>query len=53
MSKLVPGLMRHFQLELVEGSKEKEWRTVNRWFVKVIDFKVKVVLRGQKGEGDG
>ncbi|KAF2668506.1 cytochrome P450 oxidoreductase [Microthyrium microscopicum] len=41
--KLVPSLLRRFQLELVEP--EREWTTLNAWFVRQLDFNVKFLQR--------
>jgi hypothetical protein len=46
MSKLVPQLVRNFDFELIQPS--RKWDTVNYWFVKPIDFKVKVVARKEQ-----
>ncbi|KAH0837551.1 hypothetical protein AYO21_05039 [Fonsecaea monophora] len=43
MSKLIPQLVRRFNFELEHP--EREWDTVNYWFVKPVDFRVKVMLR--------
>lgn len=46
MSKVVPLLFRKFDFELEEGLRGgREWRTRNRWFVKQLDFGVRVRLR--------
>jgi cytochrome P450 len=34
LNKLVPQLLRQFDLALDEDLNKHEWRTVNRWFVK-------------------
>ncbi|KAK0116015.1 hypothetical protein ONS95_013052 [Cadophora gregata] len=46
MAKLIPQLVRNFDIELVNSG--KEWKTTNKWFVKQGDFFCKVRLR----EGD-
>jgi len=43
MSKLIPQLVRKFDFELEKA--DKEWETTNVWFVKPVDFTVKVKLR--------
>ena len=43
MSKLIPQLVRQFDFELAHP--ERPWKTENNWFVKPIDFEVKVSLR--------
>jgi cytochrome P450 len=48
ISKLVPQLLRQFDLVLDEELNKHEWRTVNRWFVKPQDFKGRIVLRTTK-----
>lgn len=40
ISKVLPVLVRDFEFELV--GIENEWKTHNHWFVKPLDFKVKV-----------
>ncbi|KAE8447538.1 hypothetical protein EG329_010668 [Mollisiaceae sp. DMI_Dod_QoI] len=47
MSKLVPLLVRKFDFELDERlqGEGKEWKTLNRWFVKQLDFGVRIKLR--------
>jgi hypothetical protein len=42
MSKLVPQIVRDYDFVL-EGA--GEWETINFWFVKPMNFKVKVKLR--------
>ena len=45
MCKLVPRIVRDFDLQLA-GHLEDEgqsWNTLNYWFVKPVDFMVKVV----------
>jgi len=41
--KLVPSFLRRFELELVEP--EKEWKTVNSWFVRQENFDVRFKVR--------
>ena len=43
MAKLIPQLVRNFDIELVNP--DKEWKTTNKWFVKQGDFFCKVRLR--------
>jgi cytochrome P450 len=43
MTKLIPQLVRNFDFELEEP--DKEWDTLNVWFVKQTNFKGKVKLR--------
>lgn len=43
MSKLIPQLVRTFDFELEQPN--KEWETMNYWFVKPVNFRVKVKLR--------
>jgi cytochrome P450 len=43
MSKLIPQLVRKFDFELENPS--KEWETENFWFVKPVDFRVRVKPR--------
>ncbi|KAI8933564.1 hypothetical protein NX059_009297 [Plenodomus lindquistii] len=45
MSKLIPMLVRDFDWELDGRLKVEEWKTRNYWFVKPMDFKVKVGVR--------
>ncbi|ETI19665.1 hypothetical protein G647_08678 [Cladophialophora carrionii CBS 160.54] len=46
MSKLIPQLVRRFDFELEQP--DREWNTVNYWFVKPTDFRVKVRARSQQ-----
>ena len=46
MSKLIPQLVRKFDFELEHP--EREWSTLNYWFVKPTDFRVKVTVRKQQ-----
>jgi cytochrome P450 len=48
MSKLVPQLLRTFDFVLDESLRGREWETMNRWFVKQVDFKARVILREKK-----
>ncbi|PVH85443.1 cytochrome P450 [Cadophora sp. DSE1049] len=50
MAKLIPQLVRNFDIELV--SPQKEWKTTNKWFVKQGDFFCRVRLRTD-GHGNG
>ncbi|KAN0112269.1 hypothetical protein V8E51_005220 [Hyaloscypha variabilis] len=51
ISKLVPQLLRRFDLVLDEELSRREWRTLNRWFVKPLDFRGRVISRTRrKGE---
>jgi hypothetical protein len=43
MSKLIPQLVRKFDFELENPN--KEWETENFWFVKPVDFRVRVKPR--------
>lgn len=45
MSKLVPQLLRRFDFVLDENLWKRDWALRNRWFVKQVDFKGRVVLR--------
>lgn len=44
MSKLIPRLVREFDFEFV-GDGEKDWTTVNTWFVKPKNFVVRIRRR--------
>jgi hypothetical protein len=50
MSKLIPRLVRDFDFEL--GSEIKSpsshWNTIDYWFVKPVDFPVKLKARNTK-----
>lgn len=48
MSKVVPLIVKEFDFELTRG----EWKTLNHWFVKPMDFWVKVKKRAT-GERSG
>ncbi|PMD27973.1 hypothetical protein NA56DRAFT_696994 [Hyaloscypha hepaticicola] len=43
MTKLIPQLVRNFDFELEEP--DKEWKTVNVWFVKQTNFNCRIKLR--------
>jgi cytochrome P450 len=45
MSKLIPVLVRYFDFELSQNIEQADWTTKARWFVKPIDFQVKVKKR--------
>lgn len=45
MSKLIPVLVRDFDFELSQNIEQADWATKARWFVKPIDFQVKVKKR--------
>ena len=45
ISKLVPELVRRFDFKLANSLQTREWRSLNRWFVKQLDFEVVVSLR--------
>ncbi|KAH6658887.1 cytochrome P450 [Truncatella angustata] len=44
MQKLIPRVVRDFNLE-IEGGNHRTWDTLNHWFVKPINFRVKVSKR--------
>jgi cytochrome P450 len=48
LNKLVPQLLRQFDLVLDKELNKHEWRTMNRWFVKPQDFRGKIMLRTTK-----
>ena len=48
MSKLIPRLVRDFDFELDKPL--KEWTTLNYWFVKPQDFRVRIKPAKQPGE---
>lgn len=54
MSKLVPTLVRDFDFELADPlqSDGAQWATRNYWFVKPMNFFVRVAVRGS-GQGEG
>ncbi|KAF2853429.1 cytochrome P450 [Plenodomus tracheiphilus IPT5] len=45
MSKLIPTLVRDFEFELDGKLQTEKWTTRNYWFVKPVDFRVKVEIR--------
>lgn len=45
MSKLIPQLLRTFDFVLDEELRHNDWDTKNRWFVRPLNFYVKVVRR--------
>ncbi|KAM0216495.1 hypothetical protein ACHAQD_007726 [Fusarium lateritium] len=45
MTKLIPRIIRDFDFELVPSLKQDNWHTHNYWFVKPVDFKVRVERR--------
>jgi hypothetical protein len=45
VSKLIPEVMRRFEFVLDDEVRNKEWRSVNRWFVKPENFCGRVVER--------
>lgn len=45
MSKLIPRLVRDWDFQLDSSLHAKEWRTLNYWFVKPMDFKVGIKRR--------
>ncbi|CAG9939596.1 unnamed protein product [Clonostachys rosea f. rosea IK726] len=45
MSKLIPRLVRDWDFQLDTSLHSKEWRTLNYWFVKPLDFKVGIKRR--------
>ncbi|KAH6951445.1 cytochrome P450 [Fusarium avenaceum] len=45
MSKLIPRIIRDFDFELVPSLKQDNWHTHNYWFVKPVDFQVRVERR--------
>jgi cytochrome P450 len=46
LSKVIPQLVRTYDFELDEQLKDKEWKTLNYWIVKQLDFKCRLKLRG-------
>lgn len=46
MSKLIPQLVRRFDFEI--ESQDQPWKTTNYWFVKQVDFNVRVKARSEK-----
>jgi cytochrome P450 len=51
ISKLVPQLLRRFNLVLDEELSRHEWRTLNRWFVKPLDFRGRIIDRRSHDRG--
>ncbi|KAM0428145.1 hypothetical protein ACHAPT_007045 [Fusarium lateritium] len=50
MSKLIPRIVRDFDFGLDTSLQRDEWHTQNYWFVKPLDFKVRVEMReAEKG----
>jgi hypothetical protein len=45
MSKLIPQLVRRFDFE--PEKPDTPWKTANYWFVKQLDFNVRVKERGE------
>ncbi|KAF1943495.1 cytochrome P450 [Clathrospora elynae] len=45
MSKLIPALVRDYDFELDNKAQARDWETMNHWFVKPRDFRVKVSVR--------
>ncbi|KAF4976821.1 hypothetical protein FZEAL_6562 [Fusarium zealandicum] len=45
MSKLIPRIVRDFDFGLDASLQSEEWHTQNYWFVKPLDFKVRVEMR--------
>lgn len=43
MCKLVPEVVRRFDFDMEVGA--EEWKTKNYWFVKPVDFRVRVRTR--------
>lgn len=43
MSKLLPVMVAKFDFELEEP--DRKWKTINMWFVKPVDFRVRVRAR--------
>ena len=50
MNKLVPRLLRDFDFELAGdiSGLGTHWETADYWFVKPVDFPVKIKVRGAK-----
>ncbi|KAM0081256.1 hypothetical protein ACKRZS_006586 [Fusarium odoratissimum] len=46
MSKLVPRIIRDFDFSLDSSLQHKDWHTQSYWFVKPLDFKVRIQPRG-------
>ncbi|KAI8666719.1 hypothetical protein NCS57_00898100 [Fusarium keratoplasticum] len=45
MSKLIPRIVRDFDFGLDPSLQREKWHTQNYWFVKPLDFKVRVEMR--------
>ncbi|KAM5353625.1 hypothetical protein ACJ41O_000275 [Fusarium nematophilum] len=45
MSKLIPRIVRDFDFGLDASLQSEDWHTQNYWFVKPLDFKVRVEMR--------
>jgi cytochrome P450 len=45
MCKLIPRIVRDFGFELDGAVRGKDWHTQNFWFVKPVDFKIRVRVR--------
>jgi hypothetical protein len=45
MSKLIPRIIRDFDFELDTSLQRDNWHTWNYWFVKPLDFKVRIAIR--------
>lgn len=45
MSKLIPRIIRDFDFELDGSLQRDDWHTNNYWFVKPLDFQVRVAIR--------
>jgi hypothetical protein len=45
MSKLIPRIVRDFDFGLDPSLQREKWHTQNYWFVKPLDFKVRVEVR--------
>ncbi|KAN0119335.1 cytochrome P450 [Hyaloscypha variabilis] len=45
LNKLIPQLLRRFDLVLDDELSKQEWKTLNRWFVKPQNFKGRIISR--------
>lgn len=45
ISTLIPKLVRDFDFQLDDELVDQDWKILNRWFTKQVNFKVKVKLR--------
>ena len=45
MSKLIPWIIRDFDFTLDESLQSRDWRVLDYFFVKPVDFKVRVEMR--------